>query len=141
MTALQFTLAAFLGSLMAGTALADDAANKAPSPSSFQRMDGDGNGKVTEQEFIDSRAERFAKLDQNGDGKVTGEEFDSASTQHTSGSNQGQTMIKVFDQNGDGGASIDEFKAVAAAAFVKQDANKDGLLTEDEMPKPKAGGS
>ncbi len=141
MTALKFALAASFGLSMAGAALADDAANKAASPSSFQRMDSDQNGKVTEQEFIDSRATRFAKLDQDGDGKVTSAEFDSASSQHTSGANQGQTMIKVFDQNGDGGASIDEFKAVAAAAFVKQDANKDGLLTEDEMPTPKAGGS
>lgn len=141
MAALRIALAATLAVLIGGAALADDGATKSSGPSSFQRMDSDGNGKVSAQEFIDSRATRFVKLDQNGDGKVTGEEFDNASSQHTSGSKQGQTMIKVFDQNGDGGASIDEFKAVAAAAFVKQDVNKDGLLTEDEMPKPKAGGS
>jgi Ca2+-binding EF-hand superfamily protein len=141
MSALRLTLAASLGLLVGGTALADDAANKAPSPSSFQRMDSDGNGQVTQQEFIDTRAARFGKLDLDSDGKVTGEEFDKATDQHTSGANQGQTMVRVFDMNGDGGASIEEFKAVAAAAFAKADANKDGMLTEDEMPKPKADGS
>lgn len=137
MTAPPFSLAVSLGLLVAGTALADDAANKASSPSSFQRMDGDGNGKVTQQEFIDTRAARFGKLDLDSDGKVTGEEFDKAADQHTSGPNQGQTMLRVFDQNRDGGASIEEFRAVAAAAFTKQDANQDAVLTEDEMPQPK----
>lgn len=51
----------------------------------FTKMDKDGNGSITKEEFAESSkamgAERFAKIDANSDGAVTKEEFEAARPQ------------------------------------------------------------
>ena len=42
----------------------------------LQRMDKDGDGTLTKEEFISSSEERFAQMDENKDGKVTKEEIE-----------------------------------------------------------------
>lgn len=37
----------------------------------LQRLDKDGNGSVSREEFMAGAAERFAKMDRNGDGVLT----------------------------------------------------------------------
>lgn len=37
----------------------------------MQRMDKDGNGSVSREEFLAGAAERFTKMDRNGDGVLT----------------------------------------------------------------------
>lgn len=39
-----------------------------------EKVDPDGDGKITKEEFMKSAAERQKKLDTNGDGKITKEE-------------------------------------------------------------------
>ena len=41
----------------------------------FEKMDADGDGTVTEADFMAHAKERFAKIDANGDGKLTKEEM------------------------------------------------------------------
>ncbi len=97
------------------------------------------------QAFAD-RAERFiAKLDGNGDGVISVEEF------HPSRGNPGEKMIKHADEDGDGAVSLNELQAAQekrkqkmqeraseresrmGEMFASADANADGMLTAEEM--------
>jgi hypothetical protein len=40
----------------------------------FEKLDADGNGSVTKDEFMKAQEEHFAKMDANGDGSFTKEE-------------------------------------------------------------------
>lgn len=80
----------------------------------------------------------FQELDANGDGQLTREEMEAHRAQRFSQS----------DTNGDGQLSIDEARAAAqqrandrvAKMFERHDANQDGFLSQDELPKPRRAG-
>ncbi len=80
-------------------------------PASFEELDADGNGEVTKAELEAHRASRFSDADTDGDGKLSVEEMQAAAQK------------KVNDR--------------VAKMFERRDANKDGFLSEDEMPKPR----
>lgn len=66
-------------SLLMGTALAEEAAKPSNDGlGGFRQMDGDGDGKVSQKEFIDATLARaresFKRLDDNADGFVTEQE-------------------------------------------------------------------
>lgn len=80
-------------------------------PVTFQELDANGDGQVTKDEMQAHRAKRFTDADANGDGQLTVEEMQAAGQQ------------KVNDR--------------VAKMFEKHDANQDGFLSEDELPKPR----
>jgi Ca2+-binding EF-hand superfamily protein len=97
----------------------------------LKAADTDGNGMLSRQEAaaLPRIAERFNAIDANGDNQITFEEL-RAYHQAQRGKHAGG---KSADANGDGKVSRDEFLARAAARFDSLDANKDGVLTADEM--------
>ncbi len=44
----------------------------------FQKMDKDGDGKISQDEFEEATEKKFKHLDANGDGSVTQEEWEAA---------------------------------------------------------------
>lgn len=72
---LGLTLAAALGAVAAGTALAEPMA-KAASPS-FKDYDSNGDGKVSQEEFraLGGDDQAFSKADANRDNQLSSEEF------------------------------------------------------------------
>ncbi len=80
-------------------------------PISFQELDANGDGQVTKAEMEAHRAQKFTKADTDGDGKLSVQEMQAAA--------QAQANAR------------------AAAMFERHDANKDGFLTDDELPKPR----
>lgn len=44
----------------------------------FKRMDTNGDGVISKQEFMEQAEKRFKRLDANGDGQITREEIESA---------------------------------------------------------------
>lgn len=60
-----------------------------------------------------------------------------STTAAPSGPPEGQEppSFEEFDENGDGLLSIDELKGPLADDFDRLDADKDGFLSEEEMPK------
>lgn len=106
----------------------------------FQRLDTNGDGKITQDEFKAGRDARFAAMDQNGDGKVTLQEFQAAAKPGKQ-SPQGPRMQQMFqraDTNGDGVITRDEFDQKADLQFKRLDVNGDGVVTRDEVQQARA---
>jgi len=83
------TLAAFAALLPLTLVHAADGDQK-PKKSPFARLDANGDGVVTKEEFMaspqgtknpDAAAKRFAHLDKNGDGNVSADEFKAGAPQ------------------------------------------------------------
>lgn len=91
------------------TALAKGPRDRAPV--SFQELDADGDGQVTKAEMEAHRTQKFTTADSDGDGKLSVEEMQAAA--------QAEANQRVSDM------------------FARHDADKDGFLTEDELPKPR----
>ncbi|KUJ76755.1 calcium-binding protein [Ruegeria marisrubri] len=83
-------------------------------PVTFEELDADGNGEVSKAEMEAHRTARFDKADTDGDGKLSVDEIQTAAQERA--------------------------KQMASAMFERRDANQDGFLTEDELPKPQRQG-
>ncbi|WP_299665952.1 EF-hand domain-containing protein [uncultured Ruegeria sp.] len=83
---------------------------KGPRPT-FQDLDADGNGQVTQAEITAHRNQKFTTADTDGDGQLSVEEMQTAAQTKAN-----ERVTKMFE---------------------KHDANADGFLSEDELPKPR----
>ena len=104
---------------------------------SFEALDADGDGKVTQAELEAFRASRFAEIDTNGDGSVSREEF-LAQAAARSEARAGR-MFERLDADGDGALSRDAIEAGRgrgpdpARMISRLDTDGDGALSEDEF--------
>ncbi|WP_170558462.1 EF-hand domain-containing protein [Ruegeria atlantica] len=87
------------------------AGGKDREPVTFQQLDANGDGQVTKEEMQAHRNQRFTNADTDGDGQLSVEEMQAAGQQKVN-----DRVTKMFERN---------------------DANKDGFLSEDELPKPR----
>jgi Ca2+-binding EF-hand superfamily protein len=123
---------------------------------SLQRLDSDGDSRISESEFIDGRAgrmtEMFDRLDDDGDGLISLEDRHfglrfkdggqaRANVQgclQESGVEPGQALdLATADTDGDNYLSLSELsialEAQAKTAFAKLDSNADGYVDEAEL--------
>lgn len=85
------------------------------------RMDRDGDGKVSEEEFRNAMMRRFSSADANRDGVLTGDEVPTHS-------------LVVQGSAGAGGeVKLEDFSASLHNVFAQYDANHDGELAGDEI--------
>lgn len=80
-------------------------------PVSFQELDANSDGQVTQEEMLAYRNQRFTQADTDGDGQLSVEEMQAAAQQKAN-----DRVTKMFE---------------------KHDANSDGFLSDDELPKPR----
>lgn len=121
------------------------------------KMDANGDGEVTRDEFAAMHAEMFAKLDADKNGKLTKEERHAGHMKmmrhggehgpHAMGPHHGpgDARVHVFEMRGDGPGEMDadkdgkispdEFAAPMKRAFEQLDADKSGFLEEGERAK------
>ncbi len=81
---------------------------------SFEQLDADANGEITRAEMTAHREARFAGADTDGNGSLSRDELIAAGDKRSA--ERVDRMLSRFD------------------------ANKDGALTQDEMPKPRDAG-
>ncbi len=94
----------------------------------FDRMDKNGDGKITAEEMSEAHAGLIAKADSDGDGAVTKEEMKAF---HKARREEWKAKHNP-DKNGDGVVDRTEFTDAAGENFDKMDKNGDGVLSEDE---------
>ncbi|WP_312647493.1 EF-hand domain-containing protein [Stenotrophomonas sp.] len=81
----------------------------------LQRMDSDGDGKVSETEYVQWMLYAFDRMDRNGDGVLSAEELPGGKGRAITREQQRQVIVQRFH---------------------KQDANGDGFLDARELSAP-----
>ena len=97
----------------------------------FEKFDTNHDGKLTQVEIDQVRADRFAAFDKDGDGKLSLEEYQALwlDAMH-------RAMVRSFqglDVDGDGQVTKEEFTARFSHVVQRFDTNGDGQVTEDEL--------
>lgn len=116
----------YLASVFSATLVASAAAAHA-GPGHFAKLDKDGNGAVTTQEFESGLLERFARSDANQDGKVTADELKARFAEHK------QERFEKRDENGNGVLERAELGKMPDELFARLDSDNSWTLTKDEL--------
>ncbi len=133
----QGFIAAVLSAAVAVTAthaLADRNGGRHQMPT-FQELDTDGNGEITQEEMAARGAARFAANDTDGDGFLTQEEIEAAAMSRAA--DRAARMIERMDANNDGKLALDELKSRTDGdrMFDRVDADDSGSISEEEFAK------
>ena len=106
---------------------------------SFEELDADGDGVLTEAEMQAHRAARFAAMDTDGNGSLSATELTAAAEQRKS--KRADRMIERVDADGDGEVSRKELASLGqrkgGRGFEQLDADGDGTVTKAEFEAAK----
>jgi len=120
-------------------ALAQDVSTSAASarPSFFQhmlqKMDTNGDGRISEQEFLAAATARFQSIDTQHTGSVDAAELASSPGAEQRLQQHANRIVKHLDTAGAGYITQDEVVAFAQRRFARLDKSGDGKLTPDEL--------
>jgi len=112
-------------------------------PASFQELDADGSGEVTQAEMQAYREAQRAAIDTNGDGGLSKEEMLAAAEARNAerAERRIDRMIERMDANSDGVLQFDEMPQRgadrAAERFARVDTDGSGGLSEAEFEAAK----
>lgn len=101
----------------------------------FKALDTDGDGAVSQQEFLAGHQNRpgmFAMLDADEDGAISQEEFVNRREARR------QARFKALDTDSDGRLTQQEYEEHLAQVFESMDDDDDGKLTPEEL-RPQRG--
>jgi Ca2+-binding EF-hand superfamily protein len=103
----------------------------------FQAGDRNEDGRLGRDEFRAMGRTEFGSIDADGDGAVSRREmiaYRPRAPRASAADGAGPSRVfAVLDGNGDGSVTAAEMDAARAAAFGRQDANADAVLTDDEF--------
>ena len=97
----------------------------------IKKIDTNGNGEISAEEFSDFRMKRFKAADENHDGSLARSEFDQRNLHQSSG--RAAKRFDRMDANGDGSISLEEFQVRDGKIFSRIDSNRDGYISKEEL--------
>lgn len=116
----------------AGAVMAKGPDGFGPRPS-FEELDTDGDGEVTQDEMATMRARNFSAADTDGDGALSLEELRARALARAE--RRSERMLKTLDENGDGKLSAEEMphRGGHAEHFSRLDADGSGGISKEEF--------
>jgi Ca2+-binding EF-hand superfamily protein len=130
--------------LLSITTLAQNAAPTTDSRPSFyqhmlQKMDTNGDGRISLDEYLAAASARFASIDTQKTGKIDATELANSPGATERAQHRADFLVKRLDKTGNGYVTEDEFVAAAQKRFARMDKRGDGKLTPDELTAPRWG--
>lgn len=116
--------------MVAGTAFA--AGKDGSAQARFDRIDADGDGKITIDEMLARVDKRFDAADADGDGEITLEEM-VARIERRRLERRAKRILARMDVDGDGKVTKTELQNRARKRFALADGNDDGQIEKSEM--------
>lgn len=120
----------------------------------MQRLDQDGDGKLTRAEFerdpvvaggkadragkpaslraIERQKQLFAFYDRNADGVLETAEYEAARDEERA--YRKRRALHILDRNDDGKVTLEEYTADARSRFLRLDLDRDGRITALDLP-------
>jgi Ca2+-binding EF-hand superfamily protein len=97
----------------------------------LETFDGNGDGRLTQEEIDAARDAQFGRFDANGDGRLSLEEYQNLWTDAMR-----RAMVRQFqrhDSDGDAALTKEEFRERYARMIVRFDRDGDGVITLEEL--------
>ncbi|HUF88122.1 MAG TPA: EF-hand domain-containing protein [Thermohalobaculum sp.] len=97
----------------------------------IEQYDRDGDGKVTQAEIDQGRADRLAEFDRDGDGMLSLQEYEALWLDAMR-----ERMVDRFqshDDDGDGQVTVEEFSERTGRLVLRRDRNEDGAIGLDDL--------
>lgn len=107
-----------------------DKDGKVTSAEISQRLVKSANAKI--ELLKKERDDAFARLDSDGNGSISRDEFNERAKLPTVKDPDPKPFLARFDKDGDGTISLDEFRAPTLANFEELDRDHDGTLGPEE---------
>jgi Ca2+-binding EF-hand superfamily protein len=99
----------------------------------MERYDTNKDGKISQDEIDNNRAEWLARFDTDKDGALSLKEFEALWMEaHRL---QMVREFQFFDKDGDAKVTLDEYKGPLAHLVRDYDRNGDGFLSKDDRPE------
>lgn len=98
----------------------------------IERLDTDGNGTLSIEEFAVVGEKPMARFDGDEDGSITSEEIDAAIIERMV-ERRRQRILDRFDLDGDGTITAEELQRQREKIFALMDRNDDGAVEAKEM--------
>jgi Ca2+-binding EF-hand superfamily protein len=99
----------------------------------LQKMDTNGDGRISEQEFLAAAAARFKTIDSANTGRVDAQQMLDSPAAAQRLQHRAEHFVSRLDTAGNGYVTQDEVATAAQKRFARMDRNGDGKLTPDEL--------
>jgi EF hand len=102
----------------------------------MERYDGNGDGKITQDEIDANRAGWHKDFDKDKSGELSIGEFEALWLKA-----RREAMVREyqsFDRDGDGKVTVEEYQSPMKSTVADMDKNGDGALSREKAMEPKA---